>query len=271
VTTRPPSRPRSAQPAPAASPRPRRASAGARAAAPIVAPPFVVAPFVVAPFVAVFVLFTVGFLGLAELGCARPLAGPGATLSALGAALERKDYDAAYALTSADFRARVPLAAFRAELEEGGPATEALGQRLRAAGEARRPRVTVEPAPGEPLALVEEGGRWLVDDPALFEPWSQRTPRAALRSFVRALERRRYDVVLRLCPTRRRAGLSVEALRAFWEGEHKTENAALLTRLRDALAAPIVEVGDEARVPYGTGNEVRLVREDGAWKIEDPD
>jgi hypothetical protein len=205
------------------------------------------------------------------LGCARPAAGPSATLSALGAALERKDWAAAYALTSADFRARVPLAAFRAELEDGGAATQALARRLRAAGEAGRPRVTVELAPGEPLGLVGEGGRWVADDPALFEPWSQKTPRAALRSFVRALEQRRYDVVLRLCPTRRRAGLSVEALRTFWEGEHKAENAALVARLGEALGAPIIEVGDEARLPYGAGNEARLVREDGAWKIEDPD
>jgi hypothetical protein len=131
--------------------------------------------------------------------------------------------------------------------------------------------VTVELAPGEPLGLVDEGGRWRVADTSLFEPWSQRTPRAALRSFVRALEERRYDIVLRLCPMRRRASLSVEALRTFWEGEHKTENAALLARLRDALGAPIVEVGDEARLPYGPGHEARLVREDGVWKIEDPD
>jgi hypothetical protein len=211
------------------------------------------------------------FALVVALGCAQPAAGPGSTLSALGAALERKDWSAAYALTSEDFRARVPLAAFRAELEEEGASTQALARRLRAAGEAAPARVTVELAPGEPLGLIDEGGRWRVADPALFEPWSQKTPRAALRSFVRALEGRRYDIVLRLCPMSRRAGLSAEALRAYWEGEHKAENAALLARLREALGAPIVEVGDEARLPYGPGHEARLVREDGAWKVEDPD
>jgi hypothetical protein len=92
-----------------------------------------------------------------------------------------------------------------------------------------------------------------------------------LRSFVRALEQRRYDVVLRLCPTARRAGLSIDVLRAYWEGEHQVENAQLLARLRASLGAPIVETGDEARLPYGAGSEVRLVREDGIWKVEDPD
>jgi hypothetical protein len=209
------------------------------------------------------------------LGCARAAGGPTATLSALGAALDRKDYDAAYALTSADFRARVPRDAFRTELEEAGGEAQGLARRLRGAGEVARPRVTVDLAPGEPVTLVEEGGRWVVDDPTLFEPWSQRTPRAALRSFVRALEQHRYDVVLRLCPTQRRPTLSVDALRAYWEGDHKAENAALLIRLRAALDAPVVqpiiEMGDEARMPYGGDGEVRLVREDGAWKIENPD
>jgi hypothetical protein len=209
-------------------------------------------------------------VAVAGLACARSSATPGATLSALGAALERKDYDAAYALTSADFRARVPREAFRAELDEAGPDTQALGRRLRATVSGRL-AATVELAPGEPVILVEDGGRWLIDDPSVFEPWSQRTPRAALRSFVHALERRRYDVVLRLCPTSRRASLSIDVLRAYWEGEHQADNAQLLARLRAALGAPIVETGDEARLPYGQGSEVRLVREDGLWKIEDPD
>jgi hypothetical protein len=209
-------------------------------------------------------------VALAGLACARAQAAPGATLSALGAALERKDYDAAYALTSADFRARVPREAFRAELDEAGADTQALGRRLRATASGRL-AATVELAPGEPVTLVEDGGRWLVDDPSVFEPWSQATPRAALRSFVRALEQRRYDVVLRLCPTGRRASLSIDVLRAYWEGEHQADNAQLLARLRAALGAPIIETGDEARLPYGSASEVQLVREDGLWKIEDPD
>jgi hypothetical protein len=211
----------------------------------------------------------IGLVGL--LGCARAAGGPGPTLSALGAALERKDWTAAYALTSADFRARVPLVAFRAELEDGGADTQALARRLAAAGDAKRARLGVELGPGERVTLVDEGGRWAVDEPALFEAWGQKTPRAALRSFVRALERRRYDVVLRLAPTSRRAGLSVAGLRDFWEGAHKVENAERLARLKASLDAPIVETGDEARMPYGATDEARLVREDGDWKIEDPD
>jgi hypothetical protein len=203
-------------------------------------------------------------------GCAAKAAGPGDTLAAFGAALERKDFDAAYALTSNAYRARVPLAAFRASLDEGGADTQALGRELRTEVAQRPARVEVEVEPGRAVGLVEEGGGWRVDGPSI-EPWSQRTPRVALRSFVRALELRRYDVVLRLAPTQRRAALTVEGLRAYWEGERKADNDQLLAQLRAALGAPIVETGEEARMPYGERAEVHFTREDGLWKIEDLD
>jgi hypothetical protein len=210
---------------------------------------------------------------LGASACARHAAGPSDTLAAFGAAIERKDYAAAYDLTSKDFRARVPLAAFRAGLEDGGGETQGLGRQLRAESGKRPLRVEVELDLGQPVSVVEEGGAWRIDG-APYEPWSQRTPRAALRSFVRALEQRRYDIVLRLAPARHRAGLTVDSLRAYWEGagkEGNAENAAMLARLRAAIRAPIIETGDEAHMPYAERAEVLFVREDGAWKIEDPD
>ena len=53
----------------------------------------------------------------------------------------------------------------------------------------------------------------------------------------------------------------------YWEGR-PDETHALLTRLQAALAAPIVESGDEAHMPYGPEQEVFFVREDGVWRIE---
>jgi hypothetical protein len=210
--------------------------------------------------------------GALALGCAHRSEAPADTLSAFGAAIERKDYGAAYALTSSDFRKRVPFDAFRAELEAGGPDAQALGKRLRESAGHAPLRVEVDVDLGEKLPLVYDDGRWRVDGQP-FELWSQKTPRAALRSFIRALDRRRYDVALRLVPNRYRSTLSIEKLRDYWEGERKNENAQLLGRLRAAVAgnAAIVEVGDEAHMPYGDKYEVRFVREDGAWKIEDPD
>src|SRR5205085_1468728 len=82
------------------------------------------------------------------------------------------------------------------------------------------------------------------------DPWGQRPPRAALRTFVRALAERRYDIMLRLVPRRHRADLTAEKLRQYWEA-HQEETKGMLARLQPALAAPIVESGDEAHMPYG--------------------
>src|SRR5207245_1314506 len=53
----------------------------------------------------------------------------------------------------------------------------------------------------EPVTLVYEGGAWRLD-PSALEFYGQRTPRQCLRAFVRALERQRWDVLVRLAPRR---------------------------------------------------------------------
>jgi hypothetical protein len=206
---------------------------------------------------------------LSALACAHKPEGPAATLQDLGAALARGDLRAAYALTSADFQKRTPYEAFAAGLGTNGADTRALGKRIAEQAARVPPRVDIQLAQGEPLSLVLEDGRWRVDGP-LPEPWGQRTPRAALRTFVRALGERRYDIVLRLVPRRHRVDLTADKLRQYWEA-HQEETRALLTRLQAALNAPIVETGEEAHMPYGPEQEVVFLREDGVWRIEDPD
>jgi hypothetical protein len=202
--------------------------------------------------------------------CAHAPQSPGAAAAAFGAAIARGDTRAAYALTSAEFRKRTPFEAFAASLGADPAAAKAFGGRLD--GEAARlpARVELRLSTGEPITLVAEDGAWRVDGPA-FDPWGQATPRAALRTFIRALDERRYDVLLRLAPNRYRGDLSADKLRQYWEEERKDDHLALLARLRAAADAPIVESGDEAHMPYGPEQEVRFVREDGRWKVASPD
>jgi hypothetical protein len=206
---------------------------------------------------------------LSALACAHKPEGPAATLQDLGAALARGDLRAAYALTSSDFQKRTPYEAFAASLAPNGADTRALGKRISEQAPRVPPRVDIQLAQGELLSLVLEEGRWRVDGP-IPEPWGQRTPRAALRTFVRALGERRYDIVLRLVPRRHRVDLTADKLRQYWEA-HQEETRALLARLQAALGAPIVETGDEAHMPYGPEQEMVFLREDGVWRIEDPD
>ena len=203
------------------------------------------------------------------LACAHKPEGPAATLQEFGAALARNDVRGAYALTSADFQKRTSYDAFAAGLGANPADTKAYGKRVGDGAARVAPRVDLQLPQGETVTLVLEAGRWRVDGPAP-DPWGQRTPRAALRTFVRALGERRYDIVLRLAPRRHRIDLTADKLRQYWEA-HPDETRGLLTRLQAALAAPIVESGDEAHMPYGPDEEVRFTREDGRWKIEDPD
>ncbi|HXI59429.1 MAG TPA: hypothetical protein VNO55_25355 [Polyangia bacterium] len=202
------------------------------------------------------------------IACAHPGQGPAASVTAFAAAVDRRDYQAAYALTSVEYQKRVPLAAFRAEIDAAAADARPMTARLAPPG-ASAPRVLLELADGDTLALIQEGSTWRIDAPPL-EPFPRRTPRAALRSFVRALDQRRYDVLVRFAPSRYRAGLTAEKLRQMWEGEGKGDNQRLLGELRANLNAPIVELGDEAHMPYGE-HEIHFLREDGAWTIADPD
>jgi hypothetical protein len=215
-----------------------------------------------------------GALGLlVALGlpaCAHRPEDPAATMASFGAALTRGDLRAAYQLTSAAFQRRIPYDTFAAALTAAGAEPAALGQRLVAEAGAVAPRIDVTLELGEEVPLVLEGGRWRIDGP-VYEAWGQATPRAAVRTFIRALDAHRYDIVLRLVPDRYRGGLSADRLRTFWEGDHKEEHQALLARIRAAGRAPLTETGDEARLLVAPDRVVKLVREAGQWKIDDPD
>jgi hypothetical protein len=210
----------------------------------------------------------VGLLAaLVAAGCAHAPAAPGDALAAFGQALARGDLRAAYAMTSTDLQRRVPFEAFAAGFQ--GPAADpaTLGRRITSEAARLPPRVELELATGERVPLLYEGGQWRIDGP-IYEAWGQGTPRAAIRTFLRALDARRYDVLLRLVPDRVRGALTAERLRKFWEDSDADGHRRLLANLRAAAAAPLVEAGEEAHAPLTDGGEVRLVREPGGWKIE---
>lgn len=132
--------------------------------------------------------------------------GPSDTLRAYAAALEQGRVDEAYRLLSDEAKRNMSLEAFRRAVKESPQDAVEIAQALsRPAGD---PVVnaTVTLPSGDELLLVYEGGRWRIDASAV-ELYGQATPRQALLGFLRAFERKRYDVVLRYVPDAEREGL----------------------------------------------------------------
>ncbi|MBK8215726.1 MAG: hypothetical protein IPK71_18500 [Myxococcales bacterium] len=213
----------------------------------------------------------VALLTSATVGCAGAHAeDPQSVLRAYAAALQDGRSDDAYRLLSDDARRGVSLEAFRRMVKDNPEEVREIGRALARPTGAPLVTATVTGTSGDQLVLVLENGKWKLD-PASLDFYAQDTPKHVVMGFVRALERRRYDVILRYIPEARREGLDAERLRAAWEGPDKEEMLHVLTALKQALpTASIEETGDRATLGYGAGT-LQLVRERGLWKIEDFD
>src|SRR5262245_27361706 len=86
-------------------------------------------------------------------GCAHQAEAPSATLGAFGAALERGDYRAAYALTSTGYRSRTTYDAFAAAMAVDVAGTKAFGRRAVTAAPRVPPRVEIPLELGDTVPL----------------------------------------------------------------------------------------------------------------------
>jgi hypothetical protein len=195
-------------------------------------------------------------------GCRSPK-GPGDTLDTYLKAVAAGRNAEAYALLSSDYRRGHDQPTFERGLSD--KERKAAGEKLRGAHVTLKAEVALPD--GDALPLVLEDGAWrFARDPLDFYP--QRTPAEALRSFIRAVEHARWEVVLRFVPQRSRAGVTADRLRERWAGEKREEIRAQLEAARAHLTEPFELTGDEARLPIGERKQVKLVREDGLWKLE---
>lgn len=204
------------------------------------------------------------------VGCGPAVSSPEAALEALAAALRAGDADTAYGLMSRSYRARVSREEFRAlfvaQPEEIARTADALGRRSGPVEEEAR----IEWREHEHIELAREGGAWRVVSDVV-DYYSQSSPRDAVRSFVRAAEHRRFDVLLRLLPEADRADLDAARLEALWTGEGREGFERLVGSLRAGLEAPIEIHGEHATMEYGEHARAELAREGERWVIVDPD
>lgn len=109
-------------------------------------------------------------------------------------------------------------------------------------------------------------------NPLSFYP--QSTPEQALRSFLLAVERKRWDVLINFLPRSLAAPApgvtySADQIRDRFEGPAQRDIARQLSALRQHLGEPvqITPSGNEARLPVGDHREARLLLEEGSWRI----
>jgi superfamily I DNA/RNA helicase len=195
---------------------------------------------------------------------------PEGVLAAYSHAVQSGRLADAYALLSVDAKNTITFEEFKRIVQENPEQAQELARALDRP-QAGPPRVTakVTGADGEPLLLVYESGAWRVDGSAI-DLYNQATPESAARAFLRAVDNKRYDILLRFVPDSQRDGLSEATLRAAWEGEQKQDMAHLSEALSAALPDAHFEVvGERATLAYGAGGTIELVREHGDWKVEE--
>lgn len=211
----------------------------------------------------------VGWVAVALPGvaaCAGP--SPERALDAYGRALERRDADAVveHARPSlGELRTPEALARFLSK----NPATvDRVAAAARSSARSVELRATVVTATGAVFELVRtDGGAWRVADGPLPLPRLD-TPEHALQTFFFAA-RGHLELLRETMPADDRARFASDAALArhlYASGDRIAAARAALEPIRPGMAC--VE-GDVARIPWGGGRAVLLVREDGGWRVDD--
>lgn len=195
---------------------------------------------------------------------------PHSVLRSYSHALDEGRADDAYRMLSEEARRGISLEAFRRMVKDNPEEVREIARALSRPTATPVVTATVTGGNGQELQLVLENGKWKVEATAI-DLYAQDTPRHAIQGFVRAVERKRYDVVLKYVPDSHKEGLDAAKLKGAWEGHDKEEIEQVVAGVKQALpSATIEETGDRATMAYSQGT-MQLVRERGLWKIEDFD
>lgn len=196
--------------------------------------------------------------------------GPNQTLDRYGAALKNHDYGAAYDLMSSSFRGKVSRDDYVRMMRDNGREVNETADRLRGKKGSIEVSAEFEYGLGDTMRLVQEGGQWrIATNPLGF--YDQSSPKAALRSFIRAYRLERWDVMLRFVPSSYREKMDAKKMQAQFTGPSREQMETLINTLEANVDEPIIERGNDARMSYGDRYTVQFLKEDGAWKLKDLD
>jgi len=196
--------------------------------------------------------------------------GPNGTLDKYGRALKNHDYGEAYDLMSASYRGKVSKDDYVRMMRDNPREVDETADRLRGKHGSMEVSAEFVYGLGDQMRLVQEDGRWRISSNPL-DFYDQTTPKAALRSFIRAYRLERWDIMLRFVPNNYREKMDVAKMKAQFTGASHDKMETLMSTLEANVDQPITEKGNDARMSYGDSFEVKFIREDNVWKLKDLD
>ena len=208
-------------------------------------------------------------ISLALAACAHGK-GPSQALDHYGLALKNHDFAQAYDLMSSQFRAKVSKDDYIRMMRDNPREVDETAERLRGKHGSLEVSAEFEYGLGDQMRLVQEDGTWKVaSNPLSF--YDQSSPKAALRSFLRAYRLERWDIMLRFVPNAFREKMDPKKMQAQFTGGSKDQMETLMNTLEANVDEPISERGNDARMTYNDRFTVQFVKEDSAWKLKDLD
>jgi hypothetical protein len=213
---------------------------------------------------------TVVFAIVAVLEACSHGPGPASALDRYGSALKNHEYGAAYDLMSASYRSKVSKDDYVRMMRDNPREADETANRLRGSHGSMEVSAELVYGLGDQMRLVLEDGSWRISTNPL-DFYDQTTPKAALRSFIRAYHLERWDVMLRFVPDAYREKMDVAKLKAQFTGPSHDKMETLMATLEANVDQPITEKGNDARMTYGDSFEVKFVRENNVWKLKDLD
>jgi hypothetical protein len=207
---------------------------------------------------------------VAAVGCGRST-GPSQTLDKYGRALKGHDFAEAYDLMSSGFRSKVSRDDYVRMMRDNPREVDETAERLRGKHGSMEVSAEFEYGLGDQMRLVQESGRWrIATNPLAF--YDQTSPKAALRSFIRAYRLERWDVMLRFVPNSYREKMDAKKMQVQFTGPSHEQMENLINTLEANVDEPIIERGNDARMSYGGDRyAVQFLKEEGAWKLKDLD
>ena len=203
-------------------------------------------------------------------GACAPSKGPTETLDNYGRALKNHDFGTAYDQMSSSFRGKVSRDEYVRMMRDNPREVDETAERLRGKHGSLEVTAEFEYGLGDSMRLVQEDGHWkIATNPLAF--YDQSTPKAALRSFLRAYRLERWDIMLRFVPDQYREKMDASKMKAQFTGPSKEQMDTLMNTLEANVDEPIDERGNSARMAYGDKYEVKFIKEDGVWKLKDLD